>query len=177
MRRYVGPAVLRSVLVAVLALVATVARAQVDGSASEGSDRSAMEFDATLTGVQETPAIITTGSGSLKLTLHDDSISFVLTFSKLEAPATVSHIHVGQVGVAGGIAAFLCGGGGKPACPAEGGTVSGTITAEDVVGPTAQGIQPGQIDRLIIAMRDGVAYVNVHSKLHPEGEIRGQIHP
>lgn len=130
-----------------------------------------------LQGIEETPAIITNGTGTLRTTIAADnnSIAYELSYSNLEAQATVAHIHVGQRGVAGGVAVFLCGGGGKPACPATSGTVSGSLTAADVIGPVEQGIQIGQFDRLLQAVRAGVTYGNVHSTLYPEGEIRGQI--
>ena len=38
----------------------------------------------------------------------------------------------------GGVSAFLCGGGGKPAC--AGGVATGEIVAANVLGPAAQGI-------------------------------------
>jgi hypothetical protein len=91
-----------------------------------------------------------------------------------------AHIHFAQRGVNGGVAAFLCGGGDKPACPQEG-EVTGTIDANDVVGPAAQGIAgatattPGEIDELIAAMKVGATYANVHTDLFENGEIRGQI--
>jgi hypothetical protein len=85
-----------------------------------------------------------------------------------------AHIHFGQPGVEGGVAAFLCGGGSKPACPPSG-DVTGTIVASDVVGPADQGIAAGEIDELIAAMKHGVTYVNVHTDAYPDGEIRGQI--
>lgn len=87
---------------------------------------------------------------------------------------SVAHIHSGQKGVGAAVVAFLCGGGGKPACP-QAGTVTGTIVATDVIGPAAQGIKPGELDEFIRAIRRGVTYVNVHSTLFPTGEIRGQI--
>jgi hypothetical protein len=105
-----------------------------------------------------------------------------LSYANLEATATVAHIHFGQRGVAGGISAFLCGGtppqSNKPACPPAG-TVRGTVTAADVIGPDGsvggQGIEPGQFLELVRAMRAGVTYANVHSTQWPAGEIRGQI--
>ncbi len=134
-------------------------------------------FKAVITGFQETPAIVTAARGTLRLAIAPDgaSMDYELTYMDLEADATVAHIHVGQRGVAGGVAAFLCGGGGKPACPARTGTVTGTITAADVLDLPAQGIAAGQLDRFLVAIRGGVTYANVHSILHPAGEIRGQI--
>jgi len=55
------------------------------------------------------------------------------------------------------------------------GLVTGTITPADVIGPTAQGIAPGEWNELVAAIRAGVAYANVHSTTQPAGEIRGQI--
>ena len=41
--------------------------------------------------------------------------------------------------------------------------------------PAAQGIAAGQWDKIVAAMRAGVAYANVHTTNFPQGEIRGQI--
>ena len=85
-----------------------------------------------------------------------------------------AHVHFGNRSIAGGISAFLCGGGSKPRCP-QFGTVTGTITAADVIGPATQGIEAGAIAELIRAMRAGETYANVHSTKFPAGEIRAQI--
>jgi hypothetical protein len=53
--------------------------------------------------------------------------------------------------------------------------ITGVITAADVIGPGAQGVAAGELDELIEALRDGVAYANVHSTLWPGGEIRSQL--
>lgn len=85
-------------------------------------------------------------------------------------------MHFGQRGVAGGVSFFFCGGGGKPACPATtSGTVTGTVVAADVVGPAAQGIQPGDLAAILQMIRAGLGYANMHTPNHPAGEIRGQI--
>ena len=85
--------------------------------------------------------------------------------------------------MSGGISAWLCGTTGTlagppgtPTCPGpHSGTVSDTIVPADVVGPTAQGIAPGEFAELVAAIRAGRAYANVHSDKFQAGEIRGQI--
>jgi hypothetical protein len=47
--------------------------------------------------------------------------------------------------------------------------------AADVIGPTAQGIEPGALRELIAAIRAGKTYVNVHTTKWTAGEIRSQI--
>ena len=133
-----------------------------------------------LTGYQETPAISSSGTGSFRARIDEDGpvIFYELVYSGLVAPATVAHIHLGWRGSAGGISAFLCGGSGKPACPAgttTEATVTGMITAADVIGPASQGIANGEIDELIAGIRAGVTYVNVHNVTYPSGEIRAQL--
>lgn len=131
-------------------------------------------FRATLSGFNETPSISSTGRGSVAITLRASSISYRLTYSGLEAAAAQAHIHFGDRDVAGGVVAFLCGGGDKPACPASG-TVTGTIDAADVIGPADQGIEPGAFAEFVRAIRANQTYANVHSSKFPAGEIRGEL--
>ena len=114
--------------------------------------------------------------GSFEATIDDaaSEIDFTLTYTNLEASVLFAHIHFGQRSVNGGVAAFLCGGGGKPACP-QSGTVTGTVVPADVIGPAGQGIAAGEFDELVAAIRAGRTYANVHSTKFPPGEIRGQI--
>lgn len=132
---------------------------------------------ARLDGTQEVPSTMSEGEGEFRAFVNDreGTIDYELTYGGLDGDATASHIHVGQPGANGGVSAFLCGGGGKPACPPAGGTVSGRITAADVVGPVAQRVPAGDFERLVRAIRERVTYVNVHTTLVPGGEIRGAI--
>ena len=135
-------------------------------------------FRAELVGTEETPAIFAAGSGTFEARAldHDTRIEFTLTYEDLTAPPLAAHVHFGQAGVAGGVSFFFCGGGGKPACPAStSGTIMGTVTASDVLGPVAQGIQPGDLGAILQMIRAGFGYANMHTPLHPTGEIRGQI--
>jgi hypothetical protein len=135
-----------------------------------------------LTGYEEVPLPFSTpGSGefSAKVSEDETSIDYELTYSGL-VNVLQAHIHFGERWVAGGISAFLCsnlgnGPAGTPLCPANEGTVTGTITASSVVGPAGQGIAPGDFAALLAAIRAGVTYANVHTAAHPGGEIRGQI--
>jgi CHRD domain len=134
------------------------------------------EFEAKLMGFQEVPAVSTVASGRFKAEVDkgDQVIEYRLRYEDLEGPVLFAHIHLGQKTANGGVSAFLCGGGSKPACPQEG-TVTGTIVPADVVGPAGQGIAAGEFAELVKAMNAGVTYANVHSEKFPGGEIRGQI--
>src|SRR5882762_8251560 len=117
--------------------------------------------------------------GKLRATLSGDSITFELTYSGLVADSLFAHIHLGQKNVAGGVMIFFCDNSNAShsprTCPARGGTVTGTVTAADVIGPNGQGIAPGEFSKVLEAIHSGVTYVNVHSTKFPAGEIRGQV--
>jgi hypothetical protein len=168
----------RSVLLAIAVLAAGLLVASLAGAAGGKKN---LKADA-LTGYQENPDVSTAATGSFTATIDDDAqtITYELSFSGIEGgTAFAAHIHFGKRAVNGGVSAFLCGGGDKPACPATAGTVTGVIDAADVVGPAVQGIGAGEFDELVAAMRAGHTYANVHSMgadpAWPGGEIRAQI--
>ena len=134
---------------------------------------------AVLLGINETPSTLSTpASGKLWAEIDEDSgvINFKLTYEGLTtSPPLFAHIHLGERHTTGGVMVFLCGGGGKPACPAAPAEVTGSIMAADVIGPTAQGITAGQFEKVLDAIRSGAAYANVHTTTYPSGEIRGQV--
>jgi hypothetical protein len=143
-----------------------------------GAQGKSSKFEASLRGYSEVPAVSSTGRGEFTATISKDQtmIEYELSYENLEGTVTnAAHIHLGQPDVNGGVSVFLCGGGGKPACPPSSGTVTGTILASDVGGPVAQGIAPGELAELLQAIRAGVTYANVHTNKHPSGEIRGAI--
>jgi hypothetical protein len=136
-----------------------------------------------LTGYEETPlALSTTGNGSFRARIDErrQEISYRLRYADLEGNVLQAHIHFGARAQSGGISVFLCtnlgnGPAGTQTCPAAPGSVSGTITPADVIGPAGQGIAAGQFAELVDAIRAGATYANVHSSLYPAGEIRAQI--
>jgi hypothetical protein len=158
------------VSLAVAMLIAPPARSQP--GPQQGSVR--------LFGAQEVPVILTTGTGRFTFTLQRNRILWQLSYGGLQAAVTQAHIHIGQSGANGGIAAFLCsnlgnGPAGTQACPAAPATISGTIDADEVVAIAAQGLVAGDFGRLAAAMRNGLTYANVHSTTFQGGEVRGQI--
>lgn len=135
---------------------------------------------AQLSSFNEVPVIVTGAHGSLRLTLSDDetTLSFEFSWAGLSGNPAAAHIHVGQVGVNGGVTIFFCGGGGQPDCPqSTSGMVTGTATAANVQAVPAQGVEAGNLNQVLDAMRRGLTYANIHTP--PQfggGEARGQIH-
>jgi hypothetical protein len=160
-------------------MLAVLACALFLGAAPARAER----FSAELVGFEEVPlAVLSEGKGTL--TLHLDrraqTLTFTLEFSGLSAPVTQSHIHFGKRHVAGGVFVFFCsnlgnGPAGTQACPAGGGTVTGTITAANLLALAAQGFPAGNFDALTDALDSDTAYANVHTTAFPGGEIRGQV--
>ena len=172
-RRWLYTAAITAVVVLAGASYAIAADPNVT---ADNNQRERVHAD-TLNGYQETPGVSTTGFGTFEAIVDDETqtITYELTYAALETPAVQAHIHFGNRYNAGGVAAFLCGGGDKPPCPANAGTVAGVIDPTDVIGPANQGIEPGSMPELIRAIRVGQTYVNVHTTRFPAGEIRGQI--
>ena len=166
--KYVG-------LIAVMLVLAAASH-----TVAQDESRGARTVRADLNGYQEVNSISTTGVGSFTASIDDEnqSITYELSYSGLEGLTTAqAHIHFAQRSVNGAVHAFLCGGGGKPPCPSIEGTVTGVITAADVLASVPdRGIEAGAFEEFVRAIRAGHTYANVHTSKWPGGEIRGQIH-
>lgn len=138
----------------------------------------AVTLRAELRGLNEVPPTTSRATGSLRAMLDEEAqtITFQLDFQGLTGNPAAAHIHFGPTKVNGGVMVFFCGGGGQAACPAStSGTVTGTITAANVVGPTAQGVTAGDFADVVRAIRTGNSYANMHTANFPAGEIRGRV--
>lgn len=132
-----------------------------------------------LTGAAERPQPVTTAaSGNFIAEVRDtatiggkkDSLAvlrFELRVRNINA-ATAAHIHAGGPDVAGPVMVFLFNG------PTTGSGFSGILASAEITRASAFA-GAFNMDSVLTRMRNGTAYVNVHSTANPGGEIRGQI--
>jgi hypothetical protein len=114
-----------------------------------------VKYHATLTPGAEVPPTNSTGKGEATVTLDTSSheITYDLTFSGFSSDVTAAHIH--GPAEPGKNAPVLIPFGTNPKSPVHG---TAKMTAE----------QEQQL-------QSGLLYVNVHTKEHPPGAIRGQL--
>jgi hypothetical protein len=144
-------------LLAVPAIFALV----VAGSVSARSQATTIRIAAAMNSGDERPAPTgdvanARGAFTATVTKTDSgaSLSWTLTFTNMSGPATAAHIHTGARGTPGPVVVPLC-------APCTSGA-SGTANINETVLGAIQG------DR---------AYVNVHTRQNPAGEIRDQVSP
>ena len=138
-----------------------------------------------LTGYEETPLTLSTpASAEFKAKITGGTrIDYELSYRDTESTVTQAHIHLGRPAITGGIVLFLCTNlGNAPAtvptpqaCPSAPATITGTLTAADVVAQAAQGVAGGEFAEVVRAIRAGATYVNVHTTGRPGGEVRGHL--
>ena len=171
----------QAIAIAVATFAFTTSAAWADAG-SQGKS-----FSTRLSGYNETPLTLnSTGSGEFAARVNKDgSVSYALTYRGLASPVLQAHIHFGRPAITGQIVLFLCtnltppaGVPAPPACPQEG-TVTGTLTAADMIARPTQGVDGGAagLAEMIDAMRASAAYANVHTQAFPSGEIRGTVGP
>ena len=122
--------------------------------------QSSQTFTAKLSGKDEVPPVNTQATGTAQIQLSSDGkeINYDLTTTNLNG-FMMAHIHQGKSGENG-----------QPiTTPLQMG--KGKITSSDLQGSLAG----KQISDLVDIMKNGGAYVNVHTNQNQNGEIRGQI--
>jgi hypothetical protein len=137
-------------------------------------------FVAGLSGDEEVPAVQTDTTGRARVVFNTDDTAaeFQLQVRRGER-ITQAHIHCAPLGVNGPIVVFLAG------LNSQGYNVDGifpwvsnaTFTDTSVIPPTNPAC-PHTINNLadlILAIRAGNTYVNVHSVDHSSGVVRGQL--
>lgn len=125
-------------------------------------------FTASLSGANERPNPVTSSAtGTAEFQVFDSipGVFFKLSVTGIDS-VTAAHIHgPGDTAQAAGVIVNLYTG--------------GTIGARGITGVLAQGTLPAPsgmtMDSVLTLMRTGRAYVNVHTRANPGGELRGQI--
>jgi Cu/Zn superoxide dismutase len=133
----------------------------VAGAASARSQATKVQIAATMAASEEVPAPkgdVGSAGGTFTATLTKSDTGTVLTwqlsFSNLTGPGIAAHIHIAARGTPGPVVVPLC----SPCTSGATGTANINATVLEAI----------QNDR---------AYVNVHTKTNPAGEIRGQVSP
>jgi hypothetical protein len=124
----------------------------------------ALHFEASLSGTQETPPDTFKGGGTAVVVLNtwQNRIDYWITYRGLSDSATGGHFHTGPVGVGGPVVKGLITGKGP-----NSNTLNGTWMTTDLSQPLTNAL----VDSLIA----GNMYVNFHTVNKPGGEIRGQL--
>jgi hypothetical protein len=152
-------------LVASLFVASSIALTLTALSLAGGSQ--SMVWSTKLTAAQEIPkqaVVNTAASGSFTATLSGTQLTFKLTFTKLTGPPSMAHIHLGAMGVSGGVLVWLCG---------VGSPDSQLVAAHPCTSPMS-----GTVTVTPALQKDftkHLLYVNVHTAKNPNGEIRGQL--
>ena len=114
------------------------------------------------------------GKASFSLEKGGAALHYKLTVSNIE-DATMAHIHLAPPGKDGPPAVWLYPSGPPPVT--KEGKFEGTLAEGDIQAGQLLGDLKGKpLGALIEKFDAGEAYVNVHTKGKPGGEVRGQIH-
>ncbi len=127
---------------------------------AEAAAADPVSFAVPLAGAQCVPPVDTSGSGTANLTYNSATrvVTWNISYTGLSSPTTMAHFHgPAKKGQNAPPVIWLSVQGSPPANPMKG---SATLT-------------PDQAKQFAA----GEWYVNVHTKSHPAGEIRGQVIP
>ena len=112
------------------------------------------DMAATLSAADEVPPKASSGTGTAKINLSGNTLTWTVTYSGLTGPVTAGHFHgPAMPGANAGVVVPFAG---VLASPITG---SATLT-----------------DAQIADLKAGKWYVNLHTQANPGGEIRGQVH-
>lgn len=149
----------RTRVLSMFAIVTALGVACDDNNNSTGLPADTEIFKATLNGANERPsAVTTTAQGTATIIVYGNAISWKVDITSAIDSVTAGHIHRGVADSAGGVIQSL-----SPTATGIGFT--GTVANGGVLPP----------DSVLTLMRAGKAYVNIHTKAHLGGEIRGQL--
>lgn len=154
----------QSLLAALCLALSFVAAGCSDNNGGTGATANNV-FTATLSGANEVPPTGSTATGTATFTINGSTVDYQISVQNI-TDVVGGHIHSGEVGVSGPVRVTLV----QPAPGVTTGVLAqGTFSAENVNGIT--------YDEMVAEIRNGKAYVNVHTAVNRGGEIRGQLVP
>ncbi len=118
-----------------------------------------VSFTVPLSGAKQVPPVTTPGKGTAALTWDPNTrvVTWRITYSDLSGPATMAHFHDGASGKNGPVTIWL--------------VEKGKPVGNPIVGKAT--LNPSDAEKF----EAGDWYINLHTKDHPDGEIRGQVVP
>ena len=157
-----------------------VAALLVASGAVSANSHNFLEFAAGLSGDQEVPEVITATTGVMRIQFNRNlsQADFKLrVFDGVEV--TQAHLHCALAGQNGAVIAFVAGPF-DPEVDSDGPLADGTLSNDDIIPRDCDcGGDPeyevNNIASLASATLDSCIYVNVHTRVNPSGEVRGQI--
>ncbi|MEJ2376164.1 MAG: CHRD domain-containing protein [Pseudolabrys sp.] len=116
-----------------------------------------MSFKVSLSGSQQVPPVKTSGKGTANLTWNAKTrmVTWHITYSHMSSPVTMAHFHDGAKGKNGSVEIWL--------------TKKGKPVKSPITGKAKLSVSE------VKQLKAGDWYINVHTKEHPAGEIRGQV--
>jgi hypothetical protein len=131
----------------------------------------AAKFTASMSGNQVAPPTESSmnGTASFRTTSYDTVIKYKIKVSG-SSDVTSADIHLGESGKNGETVVDLLKDSKKNGIK-QGTSIRGNITNTDLKGS----LEGKALTDLILAMKNGTAYINIDTPYHENGEIRGQI--
>jgi CHRD domain len=130
-----------------------------------------LTFSAALSGANELPAVTTSASGTLSLTVdaNGSTVHYVLKLNGL-SNVTVARIHAGKAGTTGSTLLTLFSG------PTRKGIFAGVLAQGSFTANSLGGTLKGKkVADLVALIKSGEVYINVGTSTHSKGAIRGQL--
>jgi len=156
--------VLYAALVGLIAVAPAAAQAPTHPVTRTRKGESRETLVAVLSGAYEVPSVQTRASGTAELELVGSQVRYRIQLESID-DVTGAYIHIGRAGTEQPAVADLFEG--LQAGPVSGLLTSGTLRAAHVHATT--------MGRLLRALRENDAYVTIHTRAHPGGELRGQL--
>lgn len=114
------------------------------------------QYVATLNAATEVPPNPTAGTGTATLVVDTTTRMMTVSVPTTGVPGVAAHIHQAPAGVNGPIIFHL---------------------SESSAGSGLWGTTATLTDAQLATLRAGNYYINVHTVVYPDGQIRGQLHP